>query len=131
MITVLSFSTDFFSCVMKIKLKRIYDKASKEDGLRILVDRLWPRGVAKTDALVDIWLKGIAPSNELRKWFNHDPEKWDEFKSRYFSELHKNSELVADLIESAKKGPITLIFSTKETRFNNATALKEYLERKL
>lgn len=121
----------FFSCVMRIKLKRIYDKASKEDGLRILVDRLWPRGVSKKDASIDIWFRDIGPSNELRNWFNHDPKKWDKFKSRYFSELHNNSELVADLIESAKKGQITLIYGTKETRFNNATALKEYLERKL
>ena len=116
---------------MVIKVKRVYDKTSKEDGLRILVDRLWPRGFSKKAASIDIWIKDIAPSNELRKWFNHDPEKWDEFKSRYFSELHNNSELVADLIESAKKGQITLVYGTKETRFNNATALKEYLERKL
>ena len=129
MITVLSFSTDFFSCVMRIKLKRIYDKASKEDGLRILVDRLWPRGVAKTDALVDIWLKGIAPSNELRKWFNHDPEKWEEFEIRYFSELDNKPELVKEVLNRAKKGNLTLVFGAKEEEYNNAEALNEYLER--
>jgi uncharacterized protein YeaO (DUF488 family) len=113
---------------MAIKVKRIYDKPSKEDGLRILVDRLWPRGVSKTDALVDTWLKDIAPSNELRKWFNHDPQKWDEFKSRYFSELKSKSGSVSELLSFTKKGTLTLIFSAKEQQYSNASALKEYLE---
>lgn len=114
--------------LMKIKLKRIYDKPSKEDGLRILVDRLWPRGVPKRYASIDIWMKHIAPTNELRKWFNHDAEKWEEFKSRYFSELDHKSELVKEILSRAKRGTLTLIFSAKEEKYNNAEALKEYLE---
>jgi uncharacterized protein YeaO (DUF488 family) len=119
----------FFSCVMRIKLKRIYDKASKEDGLRILVDRLWPRGVSKKDASIDIWFKDIGPSNELRKWFNHDPKRWDEFKVRYFSELDRKSELLKEFLNRARKGTLTLVFSAKVKKYNNAEALKEYLER--
>ncbi|MGB7291928.1 MAG: DUF488 domain-containing protein [Thermodesulfobacteriota bacterium] len=114
---------------MAIKVKRVYDGHSKEDGIRILVDRLWPRAVSKEDASVDIWLKDIAPSNELRKWFNHDPEKWDEFKIRYFSELDHKSELVKEVLNRAKKGNLTLVFSAKEEKYNNAEALKEYLEK--
>jgi uncharacterized protein YeaO (DUF488 family) len=116
---------------MNIKVKRIYDKPSKEDGLRIIVDRLWPRGVSKKDASIDIWIKDIAPSNELRKWFNHDPEKWDEFKIRYFSELDHKSELVKEVLSRAKKGTLTLVFSAKEEKYNNAEALKVYLEKRL
>jgi uncharacterized protein YeaO (DUF488 family) len=114
---------------MNIKVKRIYDKPSKEDGLRILVDRLWPRGVSKKDASIDIWIKDIAPSNELRKWFNHDPGKWKEFKVRYFSELDKKSEMVNEILDRAKKDTLTLVFSAKEEKYNNAGALKEFLER--
>lgn len=114
---------------MAIKVKRIYDKVSSEDGVRILVDRLWPRGVSKKVASVDIWVKDIAPSNELRKWFNHDPEKWEEFKSRYFSELDHKSELVKEILSHAKKGALTFVFSAKEEKYNNAEAFKEYLER--
>lgn len=113
---------------MAIKVKRIYDKPSKEDGLRILVDRLWPRGVSKKDASIDIWNKDIAPSNELRKWFNHEPEKWDQFKIRYFSELDHKSELVKEVLNRAKKGNLTLVFGAKEEKYNNAGALREYLE---
>ena len=116
-------------CAMAIKVKRVYDKPSKEDGSRILVDRLWPRGVSKKDASIDIWMKDIAPSNELRKWFNHDPAKWDQFKTRYFSELDDKSELVKELLSRATKGTLTLVFSAKEERYNNAGALKEYLEK--
>lgn len=116
---------------MNIKVKRIYDKPSKEDGLRILVDRLWPRGVSKKDASIDIWIKDIAPSNELRKWFNHDPEKWQEFKVRYFSELDKKSELVKEVLNRGKKGTLTLVFSAKVEKYNNAEALKLYLEKLL
>ncbi len=116
---------------MPIYTKRIYEKASKEDGLRILVDRLWPRGVSKKDAKVNLWLKEIAPSAELRTWFSHDPNKWDNFKSYYFLELEKNPLLTAQLLQKARGGTITLVFSAKEEKFNNAVALKEYLEEKL
>lgn len=116
---------------MPIYAKRIYEKASEEDGQRILVDRLWPRGVSKKDAQVDLWLKDVAPSKELRTWFNHDPSKWDEFKSSYFLELEKNPQLIAQLLQKAIEGAITLLFSAKEEKFNNAVALKEYLEKKL
>lgn len=116
---------------MPIYTKRIYEKASKGDGLRILVDRLWPRGVSKKDAKVDLWLKEIAPSAELRTWFGHDPTKWHDFKSDYFLELEKNPQLVAQLLQKAQEGTITLVFSAKEEKFNNAVALKEYLEGKL
>ena len=116
---------------MPIYTKRIYEKASKGDGLRILVDRLWPRGVSKKDANVDLWLKEIAPSAELRTWFGHDPTKWQDFKAHYFLELEKNPQLIAQLLQRAQEGTITLVFSAKEERFNNAVALKEYLEEKL
>ena len=116
------------SRLMAIKVKRIYDKVSSEDGVRILVDRLWPRGVSKKNAQIDIWMKDIAPSNELRKWFNHDAEKWGEFRVRYFSELDHKSELVKEVLNRAKTGTLTLVFSAKEERYNNAAALREYLE---
>lgn len=116
---------------MPIYTKRIYEKASKGDGLRILVDRLWPRGVSKKDAKVNLWLKEIAPSAELRTWFGHDPAKWHDFKSYYFLELEKNPQLTAQLLQKAQEGTVTLVFSAKEKKFNNAMALKEYLEEKL
>jgi uncharacterized protein YeaO (DUF488 family) len=121
------YSPHFFSGIMNIKVKRIYDKPSKEDGLRVLVDRLWPRGVSKKHALIDVWLRDIAPSNQLRKWFDHDPEKWEEFKSRYFSELDTKSETVNEVLNRVKKGTLTLVFSAKQEKYNNAEALKVYL----
>jgi uncharacterized protein YeaO (DUF488 family) len=108
-----------------LKIKRIYDKSDKTDGYRILVDRLWPRGLTKEKAKVDLWLKDIAPSNELRKWYAHDPSKWREFKRQYFKELKNNQEAI-DLIQK-QKGIVTLLFGSKEEKFNNAIALKEYL----
>lgn len=108
-----------------IKVKRVYDPIEKDDGVRVLVDRLWPRGVRKS--AIDIWLKDIAPSEELRKWFNHDPAKWEEFKRRYFEELSKNPKLES-LMELLKKGiNVTLLYASKSP-YNNAVALKEYLE---
>ena len=115
---------------MAINVKRIYDKVSSEDGIRILVDRLWPRGISKKDASVDFWIKDIAPSNELRKWFNHDPEKWQEFRSRYFQELNKRSQLIEEILSHEKKVTLTLVFSAKEEKYNNAVALREYLEKR-
>ncbi len=112
---------------MDIRIKRAYESPSNDDGYRILVDRLWPRGISKEKAKVDFWPKELAPSTELRNWYGHDPEKWSEFKSRYFIELDKNPELVKELLEHVSKGPVTLVYSSKEQQLNNAVALKEYV----
>jgi uncharacterized protein YeaO (DUF488 family) len=111
-----------------IRIKRIYDSPSKEDGKRILVDRLWPRGIRKDKALIDEWLKDIAPSNELRKWFSHDPSRWDEFKKRYGKELLNKSALLGRIKKEYRIKNVTLLFSARDTRYNNASALKEILE---
>ena len=113
---------------MILKIKRVYEKYSEEDGYRVLVDRLWPRGISKEKAGVDLWLKEIAPSNELRKWFNHEPAKWELFKKKYFKELSSNTEALIPLIEKTSKTDVTLLYSSKEERYNNAAALKEYIE---
>ena len=114
-----------------IKTKRTYDKPQAEDGFRILVDRIWPRGLKKTDVKMDLWQKDIAPSSSLRKWFNHDESKWNEFKNRYYQELQNKKESIGLLLEKAEKETITLLYSSKEDKYNNAIALKEYLEAKL
>lgn len=114
-----------------IKTKRIYDPPSAEDGFRILVDRLWPRGLSKEKAKVDLWLKEIAPSNQLRKWYGHAPEKWPEFKKRYFKEIECNKEGWDLIVKKAKEGIVTFLFSSKEEKLNNATALKELVGRNL
>jgi uncharacterized protein YeaO (DUF488 family) len=111
-----------------IKVKRVYDAPSDADGSRILVDRLWPRGLTKEKAKIDRWLKEIAPSNELRKWYGHAPEKWDEFRRRYFEELQARSDAVQTVLDLLRRGQVTLLYSSKELRINNAFALKEYLE---
>ena len=113
-----------------IKIKRVYEEPDKSDGTRILVDRLWPRGLRRDKAKLDIWLKDIAPGDELRKWFSHEPEKWAMFKRRYFQELGSKQEQVALLREKAQGETVTLLYGTKEEKYNNAVALKEYLERK-
>ena len=110
---------------MSIRIKRVYEQPSHEDGKRILVDRLWPRGLSKEKASVDLWLKDIAPSTELRKWFAHDPSKWDEFKQRYLSELKENSEAVQTLKEELKKGQVTLVYAAKDEEHNDALVLQE------
>ena len=116
---------------MTIKVERIYDNPTGGDSFRILVDRLWPRGLSKDKVRVDLWQKDIAPSNTLRKWFGHDEKKWDEFKQKYFKELDKNNDVVNTIITTAREqNSITLLYGTKEKRFNNAVALKEYLEEK-
>jgi DNA phosphorothioation-dependent restriction protein DptG len=112
-----------------VKTKRIYDPVSPEDGKRILIDRLWPRGINKEEARIDEWLRDIAPSAELRKWFSHDPEKWQEFKKRYKEELKDKPELVRTLKAKAKKGTITLLFASKDTEHVNAAVLKEVLDK--
>jgi uncharacterized protein YeaO (DUF488 family) len=109
----------------EIKIKRVYDKPDKHDGRRILVDRLWPRGLTKNAAKVDLWLKDIAPSPELRKWFGHDPEKWPEFRKRYLAELKHNREAVQHLKEELDKGPATLIYGARDEQHNAAVVLKE------
>ena len=114
---------------LKIQIKRIYDSPSAEDGTRILVDRLWPRGISKGAVLLDLWLKEIAPSTALRKWFNHEPSRWKEFTRRYAAELERQPENLDKLKALALKGRLTLLFSAKEQKLNNAVALKEYLER--
>ena len=113
---------------MSIHIKRIYVPPGKSDGTRILIDRLWPRGVKKETAKIDLWLKEIAPSHELRKWFNHDHEKWKEFKKRYYQELNACPKDVHHLTNLMEKGPVTLVFSSREETYNNAKALQEYLE---
>ncbi len=114
----------------RIGVKRVYDAPAESDGRRILVDRLWPRGVRKEDAVIDEWLKELAPSAELRKWFGHSPERWDEFRKRYHAELERNPEGLERLIELCRAGPVTLVFGARDEAHNNAVALKEYLERK-
>lgn len=112
-----------------IKLKRVYEPAEKSDGFRILVDRLWPRGMSKKEAKIDLWLKDIAPSNELRKWFSHDPARWDKFQERYKKELQKNKAAIQQLkvvLEKEKK--VTLLFSASDTEHNNAVALTKILK---
>lgn len=113
---------------MDIQLKRAYVESSSADGTRVLVDRLWPRGVSKERAALDLWLKTIAPSTELRKWFNHDPARWAEFSERYVKELKDNPEDVAHLLELAKAGRLTLIYGAKSEAQNEAVVLKNYLE---
>ena len=113
---------------VSIRLKRAYEKPTPGDGCRILVERLWPRGLSKDAAKVDFWAKDAAPSRDLRKWFDHDSEKWEEFKARYFAELDSRSEVVALIKRRLRHGRVTFIFASKEERFNNAVALKEYLE---
>ncbi len=111
-----------------IRLKRAYEPPSPDDGLRILVERLWPRGVKKEKAAIDLWLKEIAPSTELRKWYNHDLEKWPEFRQRYQAELKQRGELLEDLKRHIAQGPVTFVFAAKDEQHNSAVVLKEYLE---
>ena len=114
---------------MTIALKRAYEDPTPDDGCRILVERLWPRGVSKERAKIDLWTKDAAPSTELRRWFDHQPERWDEFKRRYFAELGEHPGALAPIREAMARGPVTFVFASRETRLNNAVALKEYVER--
>jgi len=116
---------------MNISVKRVYDEPTPEDGLRILVDRLWPRGLSKEGARIDVWLRSIAPSNELRKWYQHDVQKWTEFRKRYFIELNASAEAVNELLGHVRNRRATLLYSAKETSHNNAVALKEYIHIRL
>jgi uncharacterized protein YeaO (DUF488 family) len=111
-----------------LRTKRIYEDPDPSDGTRILIDRLWPRGVSKEAAGIDFWAKSVAPSSELRKWYQHDPDKWREFRDRYFAELDENPEGLVELRSHLRGSTATLLFSSKEERLNNASALREYLE---
>ncbi len=114
----------------QIWIKRAYAEAHANDGTRILVDRVWPRGISKKDLDLAAWEKYVAPSKDLRQWFDHDPEKWDDFRDAYFSELDKRRETVDRIADQVRKGRVTLIYGAKDERHNNAVALKEYLERR-
>ncbi|HEY6270877.1 MAG TPA: DUF488 domain-containing protein [Terriglobales bacterium] len=114
-----------------IQLKRVYEPARKEDGRRFLVERLWPRGVKKEALKIEAWLKEVAPSDELRRWFAHDPAKWTEFRRRYFAGLDREPPAWEPLIKAAREGPVTLLYSAHDTEHNNAVALKDYLESRL
>ncbi len=111
-----------------INIKRVYDDKSDDDGYRVFIDRLWPRGVKKEDAHFDEWLKDLAPSTELRKWFDHDPERFDEFKKRYKKELEEHKEELDKLRNRAKSKKITLLYAAKDKEMNNAVVMKEVLE---
>jgi uncharacterized protein YeaO (DUF488 family) len=114
-----------------ISIKRVYEPASPEDGQRYLVDRLWPRGIKKDSLKADGWIKEVAPSDGLRHWFGHDPEKWCEFNARYFKELDGKTDAWRPLLETARKDHLTLLYSTKELQHNNAVSLRAYLEQQL
>lgn len=113
---------------MTINVQRIYDAPAKGRGVRILVDRIWPRGIKKEEAHLDHWIKDVAPSSDLRKWFGHDPDKWDEFRKRYFKELDAAPDAVAELRNAIGKRSATLLFGAKDEAHNNAIALKAYLQ---
>jgi uncharacterized protein YeaO (DUF488 family) len=112
-----------------INLKRAYDPATSTDGIRLLVERLWPRGVKKTSLRIKGWLKDVAPSTELRKWFSHDLARWDQFRSRYFDELRAKPDAWQPILQAARRGKVTLIYSSHDSEHNNAVALQEFLQR--
>jgi uncharacterized protein YeaO (DUF488 family) len=111
----------------RIRLKRVYDPPARGDGTRVLVDRLWPRGLSKEAAHVDRWMRDIAPSAELRRWFGHDPGRWDEFRRRYAAELAGHADLVRELRALARRGPVTLVFGARDTEHNDAVVLRAVL----
>ena len=112
-----------------VQIKRVYEPPSADDGVRVLVDRLWPRGLNRTKAAVDLWLKDLAPSVHLRRWFNHDPSRWSEFTQRYAEELDAKRAAVSALVGAARCGRVTLLFGARDRKHNNATALHSYLTR--
>lgn len=114
-----------------LALKRAYDPASRDDGIRLLVERLWPRGVSKTKLRLDAWLKDVGPTTELRQWFAHDPEKWSLFRARYFRELDSRPESWRPILSASRRGPVTLVYSSHDEEHNNAVALKEFLQAKI
>ena len=112
------------------QLKRAYEPASRADGCRVLVERLWPRGVSKSQAAIDAWLKDVAPSGELRKWYGHDPARWDEFRRRYWAELRANRQAVDDLRSKERKGKVTLVYAARDQEHSGAQALVEFLKQR-
>lgn len=114
---------------MRLRVKRVYEPPSRSDGRRILIDRLWPRGLSKAAARVDFWAKKAAPSAKLRTWFGHEPDKWPEFRARYFAELDANPAGVAELRAAMGSGTVTILFGAREERYNNAVALVAYVKR--
>ena len=110
-----------------VKLKRAYEPPTADDGTRILIDRLWPRGITKERAAIDQWMKDISPSTELRKWFGHDPARWDEFRRRYSEEVHQHAKLLDQLRSLAREGPITLVYSAHDEKHNDAVELRELI----
>ena len=112
----------------KFKVKRVYDEPSKNDGLRVLVDRIWPRGLSKEEAAVELWLKDLAPSTALRKWFGHDPAKWKQFQSRYQNELREKGASIELLKKESKERPVTLLFGARDEVHNQAVVLKDVLD---
>lgn len=115
---------------MRVKLKRVYDAPEASDGLRVLVDGIWPRGLSREAARIHTWARELAPSTELRRWFGHDPARWGEFKRRYFLELDGRTQALGRLRELGRGATLTLVYAAKDTEHNNARALKEYLERR-
>ena len=111
-----------------IRIKRVYEPLSDDDGTRIFVERLWPRGVSKEKAAIDLWLKEIAPSPALREWYGHETSRWDEFRKRYQAEIENNTELLGDLKRRLKDGPVTFVYAARDELHNSALVLKEYLE---
>lgn len=111
-----------------IALKRVYETAEVNDGKRFLIERLWPRGIKKTALKYDAWIKEAGPSHELRRWFSHDPARWEEFRRRYFAELDSKSGVLEPIAKAAAEAQVTLLYSSHDTEHNNAVALKEYLE---
>ena len=114
-----------------ITVKRVYDPVSRNDGTRFLVERLWPRGVSKAKLRDVVWIKEVGPSTELRKWFGHDPDKWNEFRRRYHRELNSRPEAWRPILSKARRGKVTLLYSSHDTEHNNAVALQEFLRKKL
>lgn len=114
-----------------VRLKRVYEAPSDDDGFRVLIDRLWPRGRSKETARIDLWWKEGAASEELRRWFDHDPEKWEEFRRRYRAEIEADPDRLTPLLTAARAGRLTLLFGAKDTEHNNAVVVKEYLEERL
>jgi uncharacterized protein YeaO (DUF488 family) len=114
-----------------VRLKRAYEQPSADDGMRILVDRLWPRGVRKADIAIDRWLKDVAPSTELRRWFAHDPDRWDDFRRRYKAELSHKKEALVELEGCARKGPLTLVYAARDEDHNEAVVLRDVIAARL
>ena len=110
-----------------LRIKRVYEAPAKEDGTRVLVDRIWPRGLSKQEAAIDEWMKEIAPSSALRSWFGHDPQRWPEFREQYFKELGSSADAVSRLVALMSDRPVTLLFAARDTERNNAVALVEYI----